>query len=214
MIAKPFTPEKGVESFGIMKNPPGADPRRPNKSLVPRGAGLGAFGAEPGQLIADDSSRCWNSSSSRSSSSEYPAAAVRHALTRGAKTGATSRSPGPAFRLTITRRRSCGSRSRRTKPPSSNRSRTPVIDAVVSPVARARSPALIEPVSATMFRQLRSVALTPMRSAETCPSSCMIEPTRRMASRKSPSSCCRSALSTAAASPCAPSPDIVRTPSI
>ena len=54
MIAKPFTPEKGVESFGIMKNPPGADPRRPNKSLVPRGAGLGAFGAEPGQLIADD----------------------------------------------------------------------------------------------------------------------------------------------------------------
>jgi hypothetical protein len=50
------------------------------------------------------------------------------------------------------------------------------------------------PVRATMFRQFRSVALIPIRSAETWPSNCMIDPARRMASRKSFSSRCRSAL--------------------
>src|SRR5262249_32949138 len=79
-----------------------------------------------------------------------------------------------------------GSRSRRTKPPSSSRSSTPVIDAVVSPVARASSPAVIGPVSATILRQFRSVALIPIRSAETCPRSCMIDPLRLMASNNSP----------------------------
>ena len=113
--------------------------------------------------------------------------------------GADLPQPGPGFRLTITRRRSFGSRSRRTKPPSSSRSSTPVIDAVVSPVARASSPAVIGPASATMFRQFRSVTLIPIRSADTCPSSCMIDPFRRMASRNSPSSRCRSARPPAAA---------------
>src|SRR5207302_6793997 len=98
------------------------------------------------------------------------------------------------------------SRSRRTKPPSSSRSSTPVIDAVVSPVARASSPAVIGPVSATMFRQFRSVTLIPIRSADICPSSCMIDPFRLMASRNSPSSRCRSAPPPAAASPPTPPP--------
>ena len=115
--------------------------------------------------------------------------------------------------MTITRRRSFGSRSRRTKPPSSSRSSTPVIDAVVSPVARASSPAVIGPVTATIFRQFRSVALIPIRSAETCPSSCMIDPFRRRASKNSPSIRCLSAeLPTEfpAGLPAVPSP---RTPS-
>ena len=56
----------------------------------------------------------------------------RQAAMTGANTGATSRMPRAASRRMITRRRSCGSRSRRTKPASSRRSRTPVIDAITN----------------------------------------------------------------------------------
>ena len=98
------------------------------------------------------------------------------------------------FRLiwTTTRRRSCGSRSRVTKPASSSRSTTPVMDAVVRPVARASSPAVMCPLKLRMFRQFRSVALMPIWSAAAVPMSCIRAPVRRRPAAKATSRSARS----------------------
>ena len=69
---------------------------------------------------------------------------------------------------------------------------TPVIEAVVSPVARASPPAVSEPLKLRMFRQLRSVALIPIRSAAAWPTSCMSEPVIRRAAPNSVASRARS----------------------
>src|SRR5215469_12931618 len=80
------------------------------------------------------------------------------------------------------------------EPGFSSRSTTPVMDAVVNPVALASSPAVISPLKLRMFRQLRSVELTPIRSAAAWLINCISEPVLRIPAANSRASLARSGL--------------------
>ena len=74
----------------------------------------------------------------------------------------------PSCSSTLTRRRSAGSRTRRTKPLASSRSMTPVMAPVVSPVSSARRPAVSASgeASSSSPTHSQSVAWRPSRSAQ------------------------------------------------